>query len=158
MEKLKVSQVREWNLLEGGWVCNKCYCQALKMKGICQFPCCTSSNLSPAYIWTVCTSCFTRNVMGDSSKKKPVKRTKKVHLYSILKPEKPSPSAVEHDHQCGINFSSSVDQSVQATETECLALMVPVKSKTTRSLHPNRWHRQTVQQGGNLERPPFDVQ
>ena len=62
LEKLKVSRASELSHLENGWVCNKCYCQALNTKEICQFPSCTSSNLSPSNIRRVCTNCFTRNL------------------------------------------------------------------------------------------------
>ena len=99
LEKLKVSRASELSHLENGWVCNKCYCQALNTKEICQFPSCTSSNLSPSNIRRVCTNCFTRNLKGGSLQKNPVKRTKKVeHLYCAERTD-PGAAALYYLHR-----------------------------------------------------------
>ena len=55
-EKLKASRVSELGLSEGGWVCNNCYCRALRKKDICQIPSCTAGNKSPDNIKRVCRS------------------------------------------------------------------------------------------------------
>ena len=111
LEKVEVSRVSELGLSEGGWVCNKCWCQALRKKHICQIPYCPSSNKSPENIKRVCTSCFisltksfSKSVTDGSSEKKTVKKRKKVHLYSILKPKK--------------TFLNPIEQSDTDTATE----------------------------------------
>ena len=118
LEKLKGSRVSELGLSEGGWVCNKCYCQALRKKDICQIPSCPASNKSPENIKRVCNSCFRsfdksmpKSVALCSSRKMLVKKSKKVRLYSILKPRK-------SDFDYGTKGCPSVDQSGTDTATE----------------------------------------
>ena len=117
-EKLKASRVRELGLSEGGWVCNNCYCRALRKKDICQIPSCTAGNKSPENIKRVCTSCFinvTKSFPESGSRKKAVKKTKKKRLYSILKPRKTLPILTDND--C-TKVCPSVDQSETDTATE----------------------------------------
>ena len=124
-EKLKASRVSELGLSDSEcrWVCNNCYCRALRKKDICQIPSCTASNKSPDSIKRVCTSCFInitksfpKSGAGSSTRKKAVKITKKQRLYSILKPRKTLPTLTDNDDITKV--CPSVDQSETDTATE----------------------------------------
>ena len=94
-EKLKTARIRELGLSADGWVCSQCVCVGLKKKDICQVPSCKASNKSPENFNRVCTSCFIsltktlpKSVAAGNAKKNPIKKKKKLRLYSILKPRK----------------------------------------------------------------------
>ena len=140
-EKLKTARISELGLSADGWVCSQCVCVGLKKKDICQVPSCKASNKSPENIKRVCTSCFIsltkavpKSEAAGNIKKNPIKKRKKIRLYSILKPRKTfpkstnnatkvCPSETEEDH-CGRQDSEvftkppSVDHSETDTATE----------------------------------------
>ena len=124
LDKLKVSCVSELGLSDDGLVCNKCWSQGLKRKDLCQFPSCTSLSMSPAKIKRVCNSCFNQ-----------VKKSEKVHLFSILKPVKPNPTSnpTDHDHCYFTKVCPTLDQSVQ-TDSSSLSVLESINSKEMRSL------------------------
>ena len=94
LNNLKVSRVSQLGSDEV-WVCNKCWCQSLKKKDMCQIPSCSSSNKCPENIKRVCTSCFvsftggiSQSVIKDKKKINKKTKKKKFRLCSILKPRK----------------------------------------------------------------------
>ena len=120
-EKLKTARIRELGvgLSADGWVCSQCVCVGLKKKDICQVPSCKASNKSPENIKRVCTSCFIsltktvpKSVAAGNAKKNPIKKRKKIRLYSILKLRKTFPKSTNDATKV---CSSETDT---ATETE----------------------------------------
>ena len=122
-EKLKTARISELGLSADGWVCSQCVCVGLKKKDICQVPSCKASNKSPENIKRVCTSCFIsltkavpKSEAAGNIKKNPIKKRKKIRLYSILKPRKTFPKSTNNATKV---CPSETDTATETEEDHC---------------------------------------